>query len=101
MQKVIDILDEMMEEHKKVLKNEWMCDYDIDNTIRSNILNEAKSRIQALWDWWISVTPESMHEEWSTILVTWDIEKWILKYSEKIAIIRHKILGWYKRIFKK
>lgn len=72
MQKVIDILDEMMEEHKKVLKNEWMCDYDIDNTIRSNILNEAKSRIQALWDWWISVTESPKDME---LVAVWN-NKW-------------------------
>lgn len=59
MQQAIDILDEMIHSTR------WCTSSD---KIRNNILKEAKSRIQALWDGWIPVTERLPEQAWEYLV---------------------------------
>lgn len=74
MQQAIQILDEMMEE-----RTPYKEDIPLHKTLWYEVchwwyiaLEEAKSRIQALWDGWIPVTKRLPSVWWTYLVYYWD-----------------------------
>lgn len=64
-QQAIDILDEMIGKRERADRKQWTAGFLIKNTALI-VLNEAKSRIQALWDGW--KVPTITIPEWTVLL---------------------------------
>ena len=76
----IKIIDEMINDSQKSIDNDPLSPRWLElSEISIAILNQAKSRIESLWDGWIPVTERLPEKDWMFYWYFWIVDK--LHYS--------------------